>query len=220
MTASGKGDAIDITDIVDRLETLVNTSKVMPMTGGLIVEKKKITELVDQLRLAIPQEVKAAEEVLARKDNIISSAMAEARRNKIKAEDEFRERLNQNELKKRGEEILREAEQRAARMVQQADADARSRRLEADVYALRSLQTLERQLGDLGGSVRKGIDMLAASASAGAAKETSLARTGNSAGPAKVTNVPGPAKIANGPGQAKVTNGVSNTRRPEPVAVR
>lgn len=70
MTASGKGDAIDITDIVDRLETLVNTSKVMPMTGGLIVEKKKITELVDQLRLAIPQEVKAAEEVLARKDNI------------------------------------------------------------------------------------------------------------------------------------------------------
>jgi len=136
------------------------------MTGGIIVEKKKIAELLDQLRLAIPQEVKAAEEVLARKDTIISSAMAEARRNKIKAEEEFRERLNQNELKKRGEEILREAEQRAARMIQQAEGDSHSRRLEADVYALRSLQTLERQLTDVAGSVRKGIDLLAASATA------------------------------------------------------
>ncbi len=146
------------------------------MTGGIIVEKKKITELMDQLRMAIPQEVKAAGEVLARKDSIISSAVSEARRSKAKAEEEFRERLNQNELKKRGEEILREAEQRAARMIQQADVDARSRRLEADVYALRSLQTLEKQLGELGGSVRKGIDLLAASASASAAKEASLAK--------------------------------------------
>jgi triphosphoribosyl-dephospho-CoA synthetase len=150
------------------LETLVNTSKVMPMTGGLMVEKKKISELLDQLRLAVPQEVRAAAEVLAHKDTIISSAVSEARRNKAKAEEEFRERLNQNELKKRGEEILREAEQRAARMVQQAEADSRSRRLEADVYALRSLQALERQLSELGGSVRKGIDLLAASASVSA----------------------------------------------------
>ena len=219
MTASGKGDVIDITDIVDRLETLVNTSKVMPMTGGLIVEKKKIAELVDQLRLAIPQEVKAAEEVLARKDNIISSAMAEARRNKIKAEDEFRERLNQNELKKRGEEILREAEQRAARMIQQADAESRSRRLEADVYALRSLQTLEKQLGDLGGSVRKGIDLLAASASAGAAKEASLAKAATGASSARVTNSAGSARATNSPGPAKIAN-TANNQRPEPVAAR
>lgn len=162
------------------METLVNTSKVMPMTGGLMVEKKKISELLDQLRLAIPQEVRAAEELLARKDSIISSAMAEARRNKAKAEEEFRERLNQNELKKRGEEILREAEQRAARLVQQAEADARSRRLEADVYALRSLQALERQLSELGGSVRKGIDLLAASASVSA----NVAPNGKGAGAA------------------------------------
>jgi len=146
------------------LETLVNTSKVMPMTGGIIVDKRKITELVDQLRLAVPQQVKAAEEVLSRKDNIISTAMSEARRAKVKAEEEFRERLNANELKKRGEEVLREAEQRAARMVQQADADAQARRVEADVYALRTLQSLEKQISELSGSVRKGIDLLAASA--------------------------------------------------------
>jgi hypothetical protein len=41
--------------VVDRLETLVNTSKVMPVTGSLLMDKKKILELVDQLRLQVPQ---------------------------------------------------------------------------------------------------------------------------------------------------------------------
>ena len=82
--------------MVDRLETLINTSKVVPVSGSLLVDKKKVLELVDQLRLAIPQEVKQAEEVLIQKDQIMNNAMVEARRAKSQAEDEFMEKLNQN----------------------------------------------------------------------------------------------------------------------------
>ena len=59
----------------------------MPVTGTIMVEKKKMMELVDQLRLAIPQEVKAAEEVLNRKDSILSQAVTEARRDPRHARD-------------------------------------------------------------------------------------------------------------------------------------
>jgi hypothetical protein len=155
---------IDIINVVDRLETLINASKVMPVGGSLLIDKKKIMELVDQLRLSIPQEMKAAEEVLAQKDQIINSAMVEARRAKTKAEDEFREKLNQNELRKRAEEMLREAEQRAARIIEQAEAESQARRTEADAYALRCLRAFERELITLNGSVRKGIDLLAGNA--------------------------------------------------------
>ena len=92
--------------MVDRLETLINTSKVVPVSGSLLVDKKKVLELVDQLRLAIPQEVKQAEEVLTQKDQIMNNAMVEARRAKSQAEDEFMEKLNQNELLKRLNEQL------------------------------------------------------------------------------------------------------------------
>jgi len=149
------------------LETLINTSKAMPVTGSILIDKKKIMELVDQLRLGIPQEVKAAEEVLAQKDQIINNAMVDARRAKVKAEDEFREKLNQNELRKRGEETLREAEQRAARIIEQAEAESQARRTEADAYALRCLRAFERELNSLNGSVRKGIDLLAGNALVG-----------------------------------------------------
>ena len=150
--------------MVDRLETLINTSKVVPVSGSLLVDKKKVLELVDQLRLVIPQEVKQAEEVLTQKDQIMNNAMVEARRAKSQAEDEFMEKLNQNELLKRAEEMLADAEHKANRITDQAEAEAHAKRTEADAYALRALRAFEKELNSLHGSVRKGIDLLAGNA--------------------------------------------------------
>lgn len=159
-----KGDVIDIINIIDRLETLIETSKAVPVSGNALVDKKKVTELLDQLRLAIPQEIRAAEEMLSQKDHILNQALLDARRTKAQAEDEYRERVDQNEIvvvaENRAEGTLREAEQRADRLLRQSEADAKSRRIEADAYALRSLRALDRELNALSGSVRKGIDLL------------------------------------------------------------
>jgi GTPase involved in cell partitioning and DNA repair len=153
------------------METLIETSKTVPVSGNILIDRKKVTELVDQLRLAIPQEVRAAEEVLSQKDHIINSAQVDARRTKSQAEDEFKQRLETSELvalaESRAEETLRDAEQRCGRMLDQSEAQAKSRQTEADAYALRSLRGLERELANLTGSVRKGIEVLAGQAAAG-----------------------------------------------------
>ena len=136
------------------------------MSGNVLIDKKKVMELLDQLRLAIPQEIMAAEEVLTEKDHILNQAMLEARRTKSQAEDEYRERLDHNEITlvagNRAGDVVRQAEERAERLTRQSEAQARSRRSEADAYALQSLKALERELSALTGSVRKGIDLLAA----------------------------------------------------------
>ncbi len=149
------------------METLVSTSKAIPVGGIALVDKKKLMELVDHLRLSIPQEVKAAGEVLAQKDQIINSATMDARRTKTQAEDDLREKLSQNEVHKRAEEALREAELRALRIIEQAETESQARRTEADAYALRCLRAFERELNTLNGSVRKGIDLLAGNALVG-----------------------------------------------------
>ena len=139
----------------------------MPVRGFALVDKKKVMELVDQLRLSIPQEVKAAGEVLARKDQIINNATLDARRTKTQAEDDIRDRLSQNEIQQRAEEYLREAELRAARIIEQAETESQARRTDADAYALRCLRAFERELNTLNGTVRKGIDLLAGNALVG-----------------------------------------------------
>ncbi len=149
------------------METLISTSKGMPVGGIALVDKKKVMELVDQLRLSIPQEVKAAGEVLAQKDQIITSATLDARRAKVKAEDDLREKLSQSEIQKKAEETLVEAELRAARIIELAETESQARRTEADAYALRCLRAFERELNTLNGSVRKGIDLLAGNALVG-----------------------------------------------------
>ncbi|PKB82470.1 MAG: hypothetical protein BZY88_04375 [SAR202 cluster bacterium Io17-Chloro-G9] len=136
------------------------------MSGNVLIDKKKVMELLDQLRLAVPQEILAAEEVLNEKDHILNLALLEARRTKAQAEDEYRERLDQNEItvvaENRAQEKLRQAEEHAERLDKQSAAQAKSRRNEADAYALQSLRALERELSALNGSVRKGIDLLTA----------------------------------------------------------
>ena len=74
----------------------------MPITGALLMDKPKLLELVDQMRLGIPQEVKAAEEMLSQKDQIMNNALADARRARSKSEDEFREKLTQSEFQAAG----------------------------------------------------------------------------------------------------------------------
>ena len=139
------------------METLLDTSKAVPVSGNVLVDKKKIMELVDQLRLAIPQEVKSAAEVLSQKDHIINQANLDARRTKAQAEDDYRERLDQNEItelaQKRATETLSEAEERANRIIKQTENDAKSRLVDADAYALHSLRALERQLNNITGNV-------------------------------------------------------------------
>ena len=135
------------------------------MGGAVLVDRKKIMELVDQLRLTIPEEIRSAEDVLSQKDQILNTAANDARRTKSMAEDELRDRLNSNELviqaEPRAAETVRDAEERITRMLQQSEAEALSRRTEADAYALRSLRAMEAELGKLAVSVRKGIEVLA-----------------------------------------------------------
>ncbi len=147
---------------------MIETSKTVPVSGNILVEKKKMLELVDQLRLTVPEEVRNAEDVLAQKDQIITMAQTDARRTKSMAEDELRDRLNHHELvaqaEMRAAQMIRDAEERATRMLQQSEAESQSRRTEADAYALRSLRSFEGELANISGAVRKGIELLAGSA--------------------------------------------------------
>ncbi|PKB71393.1 MAG: hypothetical protein BZY87_05930 [SAR202 cluster bacterium Io17-Chloro-G6] len=151
------------------METLVETSKSVPVGGNVLIDRKKIMELVDQLRLTIPEEVRAAEDMLSQKDQILNTAHNDARRTKSMAEDELRDRLKQSEVvtlaEAKAADTVKEAEERITRMLQQSEAEALSRRTEADAYALRSLRSMELELDKLVGSVRKGIQVLAIQAS-------------------------------------------------------
>jgi cell division septum initiation protein DivIVA len=161
-----KEDVMDIVNVIDRLEALVNTSRKMPATRNRLVDAEKVMELVEQLRLSIPQDVRAAQEVLERKDAILNQSQVDARRTRAEAEEEFRTRLDQNELvvsaRHKADGLIEEAEQKANRIMQQAEAESTNNRADADAYSIQALRNLERELTSVLGAVRTGLDTLGA----------------------------------------------------------
>ena len=155
---------MDIVNTIDRLEALINTSIKVPVAQRTLLDAKKVHELMDQLRLAVPQDVRAAEEILAKKDEVLNQAEAERRRIKAQAEDEFRARLSQTEVIKEAErgaaEMLAEAKRKTTKLVAQADVDARTRKAEADAYTAKTLRNLERQLTSSLTSIRNGLALM------------------------------------------------------------
>ena len=149
---------------------MIDTSKAARAGGHILVDRAKALELVDQLRLTVPKEIRAAEEVLSQRDHIINLAQTDARRTKAQAEDDYRERLDKHEIlaqaENRAANMLRDAEERARRMIEQAEQQSEANRSEADAYALRSLRTLEQELSNITSAVRRGIDVLSGPATA------------------------------------------------------
>ncbi len=155
---------MDIINIIDRLEALITTSTKVPATQRSLLDVKKVEELLDQLRLAVPNDVRAAKEVLVNKDDILNLAEAERRRTKAQAEEEFQNRTNQSEVLKEAQRkartLLDDAERKSSRMLVQAETELKTSKAEIDTYAAKALRNLERQLTANLTSVRNGLALL------------------------------------------------------------
>ena len=157
---------MDIINVIDRLDALLNTSPKVPATRSRLVDAEKVMEVVEQLRLAIPQDIRAAQEVIDKKDAIINQAQIDARHTREQAESEFKARLDDNDLmtaaRHRAERLTDESESKAATLIQEAEAAANNSRAEADTYIVQALRNLDRELNNVLTTVRKGLDTIGA----------------------------------------------------------
>ena len=141
---------MDILHLIDRLEELFNESKVFPLTRNVMVDEDKMLDIIDQMRIAIPEEVKKAQQIIAQKDRFMAQAQEEANRTveiaRQKAED-----LVQRDM------IVVEAQRQAAHIKEQARLDAEATRSEADNYVVDALTHLQNELERLTNQVQNGI---------------------------------------------------------------
>ena len=141
---------MDILHLVDRLEELFNESRALPFTRNVVVDEDKMLDIIDQLRVTIPDEVKKAQQLLAQKDRIMAQAQEEASRIVTLAKEKAEQIVER-------EAIVKSAQTRATQIVNQARDDANITRRDADDYVIDSLQNLEEEVTRLLTQVRNGI---------------------------------------------------------------
>ncbi len=155
---------MELLGIIDKLESLATAGKKLPLGKKALIDPDKLLELVDQLRVAVPQDMAQAQEILKKRDDLLNQTLGEARRIRSSAETEFRSRLDSNEVQKeaqkQAERIVTEAQQKAQRILDMADTDSSSRRAESDRYAQEVLYKLEQEVANSLSTVRNGIEVL------------------------------------------------------------
>jgi F0F1-type ATP synthase membrane subunit b/b' len=133
--------SVDIFYLVDRLEELVSIGKRVPVSGKVMVEENDFLALVDQLRIAVPNEIKHAQRVIRERQHIIAESHEEAARILDAARKRAEYFVSQ-------EGILNEARLQGEKMLQDAQ-DRRNRVLgEIDVYALEQFDRVEGAMRD------------------------------------------------------------------------
>jgi regulator of protease activity HflC (stomatin/prohibitin superfamily) len=144
---------MDILHLIDSLEELFNESRAVPFTNNVVVDEERMLEIIDQMRVAIPEEVKKAQQIVAQRDRILAQAQEEASRTVALA----REKADQMTER---DAIVKNAQGRAEQILAQARADADATRADADEYVLDVLTSLETDLNRVATQVRNGIRSL------------------------------------------------------------
>jgi len=110
-------------------------------------------DLIDQMRVAVPEEIKKAEQIITQRDRILAQAKEEANRTIALAREKAEKKLEDNE-------IIQSAKLREEKIINQAHKEAAATQREADKYILDSLTTLEVTIDRLLSQVRNGITTL------------------------------------------------------------
>src|SRR5260370_1084734 len=104
---------MDIQHLVDRLEDLIDEGRHLPMTKLTMVDEERVLEIIDQMRISVPEEVDKASRILNQKDRLMAQANEEAAR-VVDLAREKSETLIQRDA------IAQAAQNRAANIIEQA----------------------------------------------------------------------------------------------------
>jgi vacuolar-type H+-ATPase subunit H len=119
----------------------------------VVVDQAAALDLVDQLRVAVPEEVRQAKRISQESDRILEKAQEEADRIIARAQEQAAFLIEEREL-------TREAERRGLEIIESGHAQAAEIRRGADEYAASVLVRLEGEVVKVLGSIKHGIALL------------------------------------------------------------
>ena len=178
---------MDFDQALQELQQLyASSSRVPGFRKKVMVDADEFAAVLNNIRTVMPADVQEARQILLQKDSILNQAYLEAQRVKTTAEEEVtsqlqaaqeehRTKVGESEVTKsattraqetmdqamgEAEDIVQDAQRRAYRIISESEDVAASRREGADQYAREVLFSLEEQLSEILGQIRRGIDTL------------------------------------------------------------
>lgn len=128
-----------IEDLIDSLEDIIQKAVRVPLNKKSMVDVDKLSEIVADIRIALPTEIKQAQNVVQDRNSIIADAKREAESIIRKAEQLREDLINQSE-------IMKEARRRSTEIISQAQNRSSDLRTSTNEFADKMLARIENLL--------------------------------------------------------------------------
>lgn len=141
-----------IEQIIEEIEEYVESCKYQPLsTTKIVVNKEELEELLRELRLKTPDEIKRYQKIISNKDAILADAQSKADGLIAEAQAKTKEMVSQHEVMQQAyaqaNETIANANRQAQQILDEATIDANNIRLSAISYTDDMLANLEQIMG-------------------------------------------------------------------------
>ncbi len=132
------------------MEELIEHGHRWPFGNGVVVDREAFLNLIDQMRISIPQEIRRSQEFEVERERYIAQAQEDARAIMEQAREDAARLLDEQQIK-------RQAEIDAKRIVERARREAQEVRDGADIYAEEVLHELDRHTRLISRTIQNGL---------------------------------------------------------------
>ena len=144
---------MDIQHLVDRLEDLIDEGRHLFGTKYTMVDEERALEIIDQMRISVPEEIEKAVRTIHQRDRVLAEANEEAARIVQQARQHSEDLIDDQEM-------VKQAKVRAEYVIEQAKIEAEKITSEADEYVMLQLSQLEQQFAHTLDEIRNGIQIM------------------------------------------------------------
>ncbi|MFW2488358.1 ATPase [Clostridium chromiireducens] len=130
---------VNIIELLEYLQDLVENSPKVPMSGKIMVDKRELVEVIDQIINYMPDQFKKAEWVMNERERILNEAKKEY-------DSVRKETMNMMRQNVENHDIVKEAKIRAQEIIATAQRDAKAIRLGSRDYSDEILTQLDEEL--------------------------------------------------------------------------
>ena len=130
---------VNIVELLEYLQDLVENSSKVPMSGKVMVDKREVVEVIDQIINYMPDQFKKAEWVMSERERILNEAKKEYDSVRKETMTMMRQNIENHD-------IVKEAKLRAEEIIASAQRDAKAIRLGSRDYSNEILSELDAEI--------------------------------------------------------------------------
>ena len=142
---------MDILNLLEKIEDIIEEASKLPLSNKVMIDKEEVLEVINEIRLKMPDEINRASWVAKERQRILNEAQSEA--------DELIEKVKeQQKYLVEESEITREAQQYAKQLIEDAERKANDMKIGAYTYSDEILSSLEEKIKEVIGIIEQNRD--------------------------------------------------------------